>query len=363
MRETKRLICFAFFGCLIGSMIIFNNFALAAEKAGKVVEVRIQSQHPVGHHNTEAIVRFIAEAEKLSNKTLHFTHYPSQQLFTAQQIAEVLPARGLEMSVLDLYTLSATIPEGLIIDPSFVDTDWFMRWWYDTDNGGGLYYKILHPAFAKKNIYLLSTLNYGPTEGVITNKPVYKLADYKGMKLRCAAKNFGAFVESLGAKVVVISSGDVYMALQRGTIDGAVSGPPTISSRKWYEMGEYYQDLRTGNFAMGFGANMDFWKSLTPEQQTAIEGATRAAEIWCLDASYKFHNESMEKMKKGGVKIYDFPPDVYKGMLDKGIVAVKKMVEQEAGVSMWNEAMRLKENTRQGKLSALEILQKRKFIR
>lgn len=350
-------------GCLMSVMLVLACSAAVAQTTGKVREIRLPSQMPVGQFINVACERFIADMEKRTNGTLRAKLFPAQQLYTAEQLQHILPAGGVEMAQIELYKFSGTAPVGMFETPSFLTPDEYYRWMYDTAGGAGFYYKVLYPDFKKKNIHLLSTVNFAPHGGILTTKPVIQLKDYKGMRIRVGGKSMGVVLQYLGAKAVVMSSADVYMALQRHTIDGVQSSPTSFVSRKWFEIGKYYQPFDTGNTPMRLAANLDFWKSLTPYQQTAVEEAARDAEIWALEESIKEHYRCMEKFKENNVEIQNFSEQQLKEFTEKGLEALKTVIEPEVGKETWNIVMELRKNALSGKLTALEILKKRKFIR
>jgi len=363
MEKRGKQICRSAAGCLIALSFVLGGSFAAAQTAGKVREVRFPSQMPVGQFDTIGCQKFCDEAEARSNKTLRFKHYPAQQLYTAEQLQHILPAGGVEVAQIELYKFSGTVPEGMITTPSLLTYDEYFRWMYDTANGGGFYYKIMRPALAKKKIHLISSLNFDPHGGIMTVNPVRKVTDYKGMKIREGGKSMGALIVKYGAKAVVMSSADVYMALQRKTIDGVQSSPTSFVSRKWYEMTNHYQTFDSGNSGYFIAANMDFWKSLTPEQQTAIEEAARSVEIWSAEASVKEDDQCMETMKKAKIEFWNFTPEEMKDFRENALEELRKIVEPEVGAETWKEAIQLKKNIMQAKTTALEVLKNRKYVR
>ena len=363
MEKGARRIRWSIVSCVMSIIMVLACSATMAQTTGKVKEIRLPSQMPVGQFINVACERFIANMEKLSNGTLRAKLFPAQQLYTAEQLQHILPAGGVEMAQIELYKFSGTAPVGMFETPSFLTPDEYYRWMYDTAGGGGFFYKVLYPDFKKKNIHLLCTVNFAPHGGILTTKPVSQLDDYKGMRIRAGGKSTGVLLQYLGAKAVVMSSADVYMALQRHTIEGVMSSPTSFVSRKWIEIGKYYQPFDTGNSPMRLAANLDFWKSLTPEQQTAVEEAARDAEIWALEESIRDHNRCMEVYKKNNVEIQTFPDQQYKEFTEKGIESLKTLIEPEVGKETWNLVMEMRKNALKGKLTALELIKKRKFIR
>jgi TRAP-type C4-dicarboxylate transport system substrate-binding protein len=61
-------------------------------------------------------------------------------------------------------------------------------------------------------------------------------ADFKGQKMRVNDDIIGATVTALTGAPVFLSAGEMYMALQRGTIDGMHTGISSMVERKLYEV-------------------------------------------------------------------------------------------------------------------------------
>ena len=72
-----------------------------------------------------------------------------------------------------------------------------------------------------------------------SKRPLAKPDDFKGLKIRAFSKGSADTIKALGGVPVVMSSSEMYMALQRGTVDGATTGMPAAVSRKIYEVQKY----------------------------------------------------------------------------------------------------------------------------
>ena len=69
------------------------------------------------------------------------------------------------------------------------------------------------------------------------------------------------------------------------------------------------------------------------------------------------------EIKKNNVEIQNFPAQQYRKFAEKGLAAVRTVIEPEVGKETWNIVMELRKNALKGKITALEIMKKRKFIR
>jgi len=81
-------------------------------------------------------------------------------------------------------------------------------------------------------------------------------------------------VKALGAAPVMMSSSEVYMALQRGTIDGSVSGPTSLVKRKWFETAEYVTITNSAYSLWPIAINLEVWNKLPKDiQKVLLEAA------------------------------------------------------------------------------------------
>ena len=92
---------------------------------------------------------------------------------------------------------------------------------------------------ANKGLIGVAVFPYGAF-GFNTKKPVHKLADLKGMKIRVTASDMQMKpVRMLGASPVPMTLGDVAPALQQGTIDGQMVGSPLLAPMHFYDVAKY----------------------------------------------------------------------------------------------------------------------------
>lgn len=138
------------------------------------------------------------------------------------------------------------------------------------------------PAFEKEakdnNVVFLATYTFGPTL-IITKKPVRTLADLKGLQLG-ASSGEGAAVAAAGAIPVTMGPPDWAAAIERGTLDGAVSTPVAIISYKLGEVAKYATDPFFGLKSLVISVNRDWWNALPADlQQLMRKVAADAIQI------------------------------------------------------------------------------------
>ena len=198
------------------------------------------------------------------------------------------------------FALGCAIPFGL-------NARQMTAWMYE---GNGL--KLMREFYREYNIVNFPMGNTGAQMGGWYRKEIKSLADFKGVKFRVGG--FGGKVcERIGMVPQNIPGGDIYQALEKGTIDAAEWVGP-------------YDDLKLGlykvapNYAYpGWwegGPQLDLWVNqkaydgLSAEYKAIIENAAAYAATDML-AKYDGKNaQSLKQLVAAGVKLFRFPKDM-----------------------------------------------------
>jgi TRAP-type C4-dicarboxylate transport system substrate-binding protein len=130
-------------------------------------------------------------------------------------------------------------------------------------------------------VKLLGVWPFGP-QILFCSKPIAKLADIKGMKVRVYDQNLAKFIELVGGTPVPISFADTHQSLSLGMVDCAITGPSSANSAGWPEVTTHQMPIAFQMALNGYGISLKAWNRLKPDQQaklkTAFEGLTE--EIW-----------------------------------------------------------------------------------
>ncbi|MCG6534794.1 MAG: TRAP transporter substrate-binding protein [Syntrophales bacterium LBB04] len=134
---------------------------------------------------------------------------------------------------------------------------------------------------------------------ISTKKPVKKLEDLKGLRLR-AVGGSAKIVKALGAIPVGIPAGESYDALKKGVVDGGVTSPNMLQGWKYGEVTDYTVYSPATGYTTGFYVimNLKKWNSLPPDIQKIFTDVSagfpeRNGTVWgeMEDAGYKFAKE------------------------------------------------------------------------
>ena len=139
----------------------------------------------------------------------------------------------------------------------------------------------------------------------LTTKPVHTPDDLAGLQIRVPTNQIQTKgFEVLGATPVGMSLGDVYTALQQGTIDGGENPLSTLYGRKHHEVAKYLcLDGHVLNFTNWVCSDMWF-DSLTEEQQNLLIETGKEAGIYNNELQAAADEYYMNLMIEEGVTVY-----------------------------------------------------------
>ena len=114
--------------------------------------------------------------------------------------------------------------------------------------------------------------------GVITrSRPVTKLSDLRGLRLRAPSENLDVLRE-LGADPVNMPMGEVYSALAKGVIDGVIAPADTFKSLHFAEVAPHYANLRFARGAYPARAiSEERWQTLPADLRAVM---TQGQVVW-----------------------------------------------------------------------------------
>ena len=141
---------------------------------------------------------------------------------------------------------------------------------------------------------------------VTAKKPTPKPEDVKGLKIRTMeAEVHMATFNNLGAIATPMAMGEVYTALQQGTIDAQENPIANIYQAKFHEVNPYVTMTRHFYAPAPVLMSKIVWDRLTPEQQKIISEAIIEVRQFERDEIKRGEKEYSESMKKEGVTIVE----------------------------------------------------------
>ncbi len=168
-------------------------------------------------------------------------------------------------------------------------------------NGAWAYMNALHEK--KMNAYDLARQKECVPFHLYLTKPISK-PDLKGFKIR-VTPIYRAFFASMGADLIRTAPGEVYTALERGTVDGY--GWPTqgVLDLGWHEVTKYRVDPGFYRASVEILVNLDKWKSLNAAQKKVLQDASAFLDSTCQE-DQRINETEKERQAKAGIKTIAF---------------------------------------------------------
>ncbi|MBU0589727.1 MAG: TRAP transporter substrate-binding protein [Gammaproteobacteria bacterium] len=200
------------------------------------------------------------------------------------------------------FALGCAIPFGL-------NSRQMTAWMYE---GNGL--KLMREFYAGYNIVNFPGGNTGAQMGGWFRKPIKSVKDIKGLKMRLGGFA-GSVISRLGGVPQNIPGGDVYQALEKGTIDAAEwVGPYDDQKMGFNKVAPYYMypGWWEGGPQLDILINDKAYNSLSAENKAIVEAAASYAHVE-MQAKYDAKNpKALKELVASGTKLVPFPNDVMK---------------------------------------------------
>jgi len=140
-----------------------------------------------------------------------------------------------------------------------------------------------------------------------TKKPVKTLADCKGLKIRTPGGHQTNYIKSLGAEPVFMPLGDVYLAMETGTIDGLVTCPPLVLAFKLHEVAKHGVITTFGCVTEGVVMNKKSWERTPDDLKKIIEEVVGNPFATTGGLNHEVYGTMMKEIKDHGVEVYQLP--------------------------------------------------------
>jgi TRAP-type mannitol/chloroaromatic compound transport system substrate-binding protein len=176
--------------------------------------------------------------------------------------------------------------------------------------GGGK--EVLNEFYKKYNCMSLLAGNTGCQMGGWFRKEINTPDDLKGLKFRIGGFA-GRVLQKLGAVPQQIAGGDIYPALEKGTIDAAEwVGPYDDEKLGFYKVAPHYYYpgwWEGGPMPLSF-VNLDKWNALPKYYQSALEQAGHYANNWMMAKYDQANPPALRRLLANGAKLHAFSPPI-----------------------------------------------------
>jgi len=271
--------------------------------AAQALQLKFADIHPAGYPTVVAEENMGKTLTKETNGELTFQYFPGGVLGSEKEVIEQMQVGAVQLSRVSLGIVGPVVPDVNVFNMPFIFRDHqHMRNVIDGAVGDEILDKITNSEFG---LVALAWMD-GGTRNVYTKKPVRKLEDLKGMKIRVQGNPmFIDMMNAMGGNGIAMDTGEIFSALQTGVIDGAENNPPTLLEHNHFQNAKYYS--LTGHLILPEPIVMSkiTWEKLTPDQQALVKTAAKAAQAEERVLWDKKSAASEEKLKAAGVEFIE----------------------------------------------------------
>ncbi len=280
-----------------------------------------------------AAAKFKELAEKSSKGRVKVKIYPNSQLYKDREEIEALQLGAVQMLA---PSLSKFGPLGTrefeVFDLPYIFPDKAALYRVmDGDVGKQLFAKL-----SSKGIHGLAYWDNGYKQ-IHSNRRIEKIADVKGLKLRIqSSKVLEAQMRAMGASPQVLAFGEVYTALQTGTVDGGENTLSNIYTQKMNEVQKHITISDHGYIGYGVIVNKKFWDGLPADIRTTLEQAMKETTQYQHDLAQKENDAALAAIKATGKTAVFVLPAAEKQAWRLALAPVYKQFESAIGKDLIN---------------------------
>lgn len=278
-------ILFVFILLIFGSMGCEKGHK---DNSAKAIELSYSIFFPPSHIQCKTAINWAREIEKQTNGKVKITVYPAGSLTNAPQVYEgvVNGISDIGMSCLAYTRGRFPLLEGLDLPLGYPN---------------GLVATKIATEMVKKykptevaDTQVLYIHGHGP--GILaTKKPIRKLDDIKGLKVRATGLS-AKIVQTLGGTPVAMSQPETYEALQKGVVEATFCPIETLKGWKQGEVIDYITDSSVIGYttAMFVVMNKKKWDSLPVDIQKIF---SEVSSQWIIK-----HGKAWEQADEEGLQ-------------------------------------------------------------
>ncbi|KAA8727635.1 tripartite ATP-independent transporter DctP family solute receptor [Ewingella americana] len=289
--------------CLSSATLVFSHSLLAQT-------IKAADVHPQGYPNVVAVQKMGEKLKQQTDGRLEIKTFPGGVLGDEKQEIEQAQIGALDIIRVSMTPVASILPEINVFTLPYVfrDED-HMHKVLDGKIGKEIGDKITNNPSSK--LVFLGWMD-GGTRNLITKQPVVKPDDLHGMKIRVQGSPIAlATLKAMGANPVAMGVSEVFSGMQTGVIDGTENNPPTFVAHNYMPVVKNYTYSRHFIIPELFLYSKVKWDKLSKDDQQLMLKLAKEAQDEQRQLWKAYNDESLAKMKAGGVKFYDIDTQPY----------------------------------------------------
>jgi tripartite ATP-independent transporter DctP family solute receptor len=279
--------------------------AMAAEPyTGKTINLRLASPSPTGSNMVRGYEKFVEIVEEKSGGKVKIKLFSNAVLGSDRATLEAAQSGTLDMASCSSPNMASFAREYMIFDLPFVTYPEYQKNLYAALDSGELG-KRLETVAEGIGLKTIMYSEYGYRKYVSAKKPLNSIADLKGLKVRTTDSPIEvAVAKALGMSPAPIAWGEVYTALQQGTVDAEGNNYEHLVNAKHIEVLKYAMDSNH-NYSMHLlMMNKQRFDELPAAVQKLLMESAREALDWQRAITVEHEAKAEKAMLDAGITIH-----------------------------------------------------------
>ena len=311
---TAIILCVAMVACLLAGCgssstattapTAQDNTAVSTDTAASadVITLKLGMVDPDGSNFHKGALAIAEEVEKATEGRIKIEVFAGGQLGNERDMYE-----GAQLGTIDMFTavLTSFIPEMAVLDQPFL--------FNDADEAhrviDGQVGQLIAEKTAAQGVHTVGWMDVG-FRNVFSTRPVETIEDFKGLKIRTMENDLHiAAFNALGAIATPMASGEVFTALQQGTIDAAENAVANLIAK----------NVTMTNHVFGFmGVFMSdkAYNTIPADLMDAFMSGVKAGADRQRQYLVEANDSAREELVKLGVNFYEIPMDELRAVVD-----------------------------------------------
>ncbi len=289
--------------------------------------------------------QFADRLARASDKSIKVRTFSAGELVGAMQVFDAVSKGSVEAGwSVDFYWAGKDPAFKLFGNSPFGLDAQAMIGWLDGEGG-----RLLQDLYEPFNIVPI-TCGMMPPEGELWSaKELGSASDLRRYRVRQAGLHMDTFSRA-GALVSPLPGGEVYLALERGVIDGANFSNPTLDEKMGFKdlvKHYYYPSVMAPSTPLTLMINKKAWNILSSGQQNIVRDVCRANTQAVLSEAIDSDARAIEKIRQSGVKVQPLPEEIVATLKESYQAVVKEQSSSRDFRKVYESMQRAKGGTGQ----------------
>jgi TRAP-type transport system periplasmic protein len=285
----------------------------SSSSSGEVKTIRAGIGLNDAHPQYKALLKFKEIVEAETDGQIKVETYHSSQLGDDRAMTEALQIGSQEVTIPSTAPIANFVPEYSIFDFPFLFPSEEVA---DKVLDGEVGQKFLN-MLEDQQLVGLAYWENGFRDVTNSKRAVATAADFKGLKLRTMENqvHLEAF-KALGANPTPMALGELFTAMQQGTVDGQENPYATIHLQKFYEVQNHVSNTHHIYSPFVFLMSKSFYDGLTEEQQNIVKDAAVEAGKFNRELNREVNAESLSMLQEEGMTYTEVTPEARQEMVE-----------------------------------------------